>query len=68
MPIRELDSFIVDEKSALFDKLYGMSREYFEGVLADGFGPKDMAHYIYEAAFAGCLGKDVWTVFNKARR
>lgn len=65
--IRELSSFTVEEKAAVFDRLFEMSKRHFDQTLA-GDQDDDMEHYIFEEVFEGCLGREVWGPFNKAVR
>ena len=46
--VRSLDSFTVDEKVELFDRLYEQAWAYLKEVMETGFRPKDGKYYLFE--------------------
>ena len=63
-PLRTAESFTVEEKCAVFDKLHEQCLSYVRDLIAAKRYPKNGDEYIFESVMTLTLGEGVWDVVN----
>ena len=67
-PLRTAESFTVEEKCAIFNRLHEECLNYVHRFLTDGYCSMDVETHFFNTSLSMLLSDNVWSIFEKRRK